>query len=222
MVSRMIKMVLATGGFWSSIRGALGYLYEIAVSIGGPGLFFIALADSSFLSLPESNDILIIVLSTGQGWPLMTYYVVMTTLGSTCGCLLLYWIGRKGGGFLGKRLKKEKIDKVRALYRQWGMWTVVVPSILPPPTPFKIFVLSAGLFGISMPKFLLAVTIGRSIRYFMWGILAVLYGEMARQFLEQNLPAVGTLLFAVLILGVTAVVLFRLRSRRKASRQEIA
>ena len=69
-------------GLWDSVRLILNSLYEVAVSLGGPGLFFVALADSSFLSLPESNDLLIVVLSTGQDWSRMTYLVVMTILGS--------------------------------------------------------------------------------------------------------------------------------------------
>ena len=84
-------MFLATTeGFWGSVRVLISQLYVFIVSLGGPGLFFIALADSSFLSLPEGNDILIVVLSTGQSWQSMTYYVVMTTLGSIAGCCLLY------------------------------------------------------------------------------------------------------------------------------------
>lgn len=216
-------MYLATaGGFWESVRTILAQLHGIALSIGGPGLFFIALADSSFLSLPESNDILIVVLSTGQSWQRMAYYVVMTILGSICGCLLLYSVGRRGGNFLRKRLKQKKIEEVEELYRRWGIWTVAVPSILPPPTPFKIFVLSAGLFKIPVPKFVLAVAIGRSVRYFMWGILAVLYGELARDFLEQNLPTVGTVLFLLLLAGFSTYAIRRVRAKRRSPQQEVA
>ena len=79
-------------GFVHSLRFFLGKLYLIAVTLGGPGLFFIAVADSSFLSVPEGNDFLIVVLSTGQTWERMTYYVVMAILGSVCGCSLLYLV----------------------------------------------------------------------------------------------------------------------------------
>ncbi|MDA2925868.1 VTT domain-containing protein [Acidobacteria bacterium AH-259-G07] len=216
-------MFLATAeGFWNSVRIFIGQLYDSAVSLGGPGLFFIALADSSFLSLPEVNDILIVVRSTGQGWEAMTYYVVMTTLGSVSGCALLYSVGRQGGAFLHRLLKKKKIKEVEILYRQRGIWTVLIPSILPPPTPFKIFVLSAGLFKIPFAKFLVAVALGRSIRYFVWGILAVLYGELARNFLEKNLPAVGTVLFLLFVAAIASYVLMRSRARKKSPRQEIA
>ena len=209
-------------GFWDSVRLILNSLYEVALNLGGPGLFFVALADSSFLSLPESNDLLIVVLSTGQGWSRMTYLVVMTILGSIGGCSLLFSIGRGGGSFLKKRFKEQKIRKVKALYQRWGIWAVVVPSILPPPTPFKIFVLSAGLFGISYPKFFLAVALGRSIRYFMWGILAVLYGEWAREFLVQNVTAVGTGLFVLLVAIIAGYGLIRIRTRKRSPQRETA
>jgi len=120
------------------------------------------------------------------------------------------------GPFLRKRLKEERMKEVEGLYRQWGVWMVVIPSVLPPPTPFKIFVLSAGLFRIPFLKFLLSVAVGRSIRYFMWGILAVLYGELARDFLEQNLPVVGTLLFALFVMAMVGYAIMWLRAKRKS------
>lgn len=194
----------------------MSQVYLFIVSLGGPGLFFIAIADSSFLSLPEANDILIVVLSTGQTWERMTYYVVMTTLGSVCGCAALYSIGRRGGAFLRKRLTGKRIEEVESLYDQWGVWAIVIPSVLPPPTPFKIFVLSAGLFRISFLKFLLSVFVGRSIRYFMWGALAVLYGESAKYFLEENLPVVGTVLFLLFITAMVSYAIMGLRAKRKS------
>ncbi len=114
------------------------------------------------------------------------------------------------------------MKKMEGLYRQWGVWAVVIPSVLPPPTPFKIFVLSAGLFRLSFVKFLLSVAVGRSIRYFMWGILAVLYGELARAFLEHNLPIVGTELFALFVTAMVSYAIMWLRAKRKSPGHEAA
>jgi len=180
-----------------------------------------ALADSSFLSLPEGNDVLIVVLSTGQTWGLMTYYVLMTTFGSVCGCSVLYSVGRRGGKFMKTRLIGEKAEEMKSMYRRWGTWSVLIPSILPPPTPFKVFVLSAGLFRIPFPKFLLSVVIGRSIRYFMWGILAVLYGEVVGEFIEDNLPLVGTFLFLLLIAIISCYGVKWFRKRKKSPQHEV-
>jgi len=90
----------------------------------------------------------------------------------------------------------------------------VIPSILPPPMPFKIFVLSAGVFQMKPGEFLVAVIVGRTIRYFTWGILAVLYGDAVKLYMQQNLNQIGVVLFAFfgLALGLGALYLFR-RSR---------
>ncbi len=207
-------------GFGHFLRVLLSQLYIVAVTLGGPGLFFIAVADSSFLSVPEGNDFLIIVLSTGQSWQRMAYYVVMTILGSVCGCALLYGVGRRGGHFVHRRVKRKRIEQLEGMYRQWGIWAVVVPSMMPPPMPFKIFVLSAGFFGLPFSKFLMAVTLGRSVRYFMWGILAVVYGQLAREFLEKNLHTVGVVLSLLFVGAIVGYLLMWTRARRKSSQQE--
>ena len=192
-------------------------LYDFVRGLGGPGLFLLALADSSFVSVPEGNDLLIVVLSTGQPWRSMFYYVAMTTAGSVTGCSLLYWVGRRGGAYFEKRVRSAKLERVGSSYRRWGVWAVVVPSILPPPTPFKIFVLSAGVFRLPFARFLLAVGLGRGVRYLKWGILAVLFGEVVGRILRENLPVVGMVL-AVLVVGGVALALFlKLRGRPATS-----
>ena len=197
------------------LKTAFAFLYDVALALGGPGLFLIAVADSSFLSLPEGNDLLIVILSTGQTWEVMGYYASMTILGSVTGCCLLFFVGRRGGRFLTRRVSEKRMRRAETAYRKWGIWSILVPSIMPPPTPFKIFVLWAGMFGVPLRKFIVAVLIGRSIRYYMWGVLAVLYGERARYFLENNLKLVGVILSVLLLGAILAVVLMRLRSREE-------
>jgi membrane protein YqaA with SNARE-associated domain len=161
----------------------------------------LAICDSSFLSLPEVNDILLMTFSINNPDGMLKY-AALTTLGSVIGCALLYSVGRKGGeAFLQKRMSADKLTKFRGWYQRFGILAIIVPSLLPPPTPFKIFVLSAGAFGISWPKFLTAVVIGRGIRYFSEGILAVLYGQAAIQFVHQNFGRIGLVLAIVIILG---------------------
>jgi membrane protein YqaA with SNARE-associated domain len=209
-----------TAGFWDWVASVAGRIYALVLTLGGPGLFFLALADSSFLSVPEGNDVLIVVLSTGQTWSRMSYYVAMTIMGSVTGCSLLYSVGRRGGGFIQRRLfKKGNGSDFGRLYRRWGMWAIIVPSILPPPTPFKIFVLSAGIFKVPFQRFFLAVVIGRSIRYFMWGILAVLYGATAKRILEENLREVGTVLFVLFVSAIVGYVIIWLRGRRNTTQE---
>jgi len=172
-------------------------------------LFVIALLDSSFLSFPQVNDILIIVLSTK--YPArMPYYAGMTTAGSLIGCFALYFVARRGGeSFMRKRLKGRYVDRAINLYQKYGLLAVVVPALLPPPVPFKLFVLMAGAAAVSPLKFGLAIVIGRGIRYFGQGYLAVLYGEKAAEFMKQYGAQIGVGLAIVAI--VIAVVVIRLR-----------
>src|SRR6059036_4255421 len=139
----------------------------------------LAVCDSSFISLPEVNDLLLMTFAINEP-DSMVKFALLTTLGSVIGCALLYAVGRKGGeAFLRRSFADERLARVQSWYRRQGVLAVIVPSLLPPPTPFKIFVLSAGTFGISWPKFLTAVVIGRGIRYFSEGLLAVIYGPAA-------------------------------------------
>ncbi|MBI4446929.1 MAG: VTT domain-containing protein [Acidobacteria bacterium] len=190
-------------------RIALTYLHSFALNLGGPGLFFLAVADSSFLSLPEANDLLIVLLSKGESWGSMIYFVAMTVLGSALGCTLLYSVGRSGGSFIGRRLGAAKIDRAGQLFQRWGVWAIIIPCLLPPPTPFKIFVFTAGLTGVSFKKFIAAVLLGRSVRYLTWGILAVIYGEAARVFLQEKFKANG--LLVILLLALLIAVLFKMK-----------
>src|SRR5262245_7993626 len=188
------------------------WLRSTLLPYGGIGLMVLAMCDSSFLSLPEVNDLLLMTFSIKEPES-MVKFAALTTLGSVIGCALLYTVGRKGGeAFMARRFAGERVARVRNWFQRYGILAVVVPSLLPPPTPFKIFVLSAGAFGISWPKFLTAVVIGRGIRYFSEGILAVMYGPAAIEFVHQNYGKVG---LALAIIIVVSVVLFFSFGRRR-------
>lgn len=196
----------------------LNAVREWASELGGLGLFIIAALDSSFLSFPQINDLLIIFLST-RSPHLMPYYATMTVLGSVLGCFLLYALARRGGEmFLRKRFSTERVERGLALYQRHGLLAVIVPSLLPPPTPFKLFVLLAGAAEVPAWKFGAAVALGRSIRYFGQGYLAILYGEAAVEIAREHTAEVGIglALAAVLIAG-GIYLLKRRRAARTAS-----
>lgn len=174
-----------------------------ASGLGGLGLFILAALDSSFLSFPQVNDLLIIYLSTK--YPArMPYYAGMTTAGSLLGCYLLYAVAWRGGeAFLRRRFSGARVNRGLALYQRHGLLAVIVPSLLPPPVPFKLFVLLAGAARVSPLKFGAAIVIGRGIRYFGQGYLAVLYGERAAAMVQAHGTAVGLGLAGLaLVLGV--------------------
>lgn len=208
----MNSLILGDQHWLLKLGGSIG----AAISgFGGLGVMILAICDSSFLTVPEGNDLLIVILSTGKSWGNMAYFVGMTVIGSVIGCLLLYSLGRKGGSpLLRRRFSQQKIDRAERLYKKYGILTIAIPSILPPPLPFKIFVLSAGVFRLSVLEFLIAVVIGRTIRYSMWGILAVLYGNSFKLYMQQNLNSIGTILLVVFGFVLAATLAYYLYRRK--------
>ena len=164
----------------------LKWIEGLALALGGPGLFLLAFLDSSFLSFPEVTDILIIVLVTKHPERYL-WYTALPTLGSVLGCYVLYALARRGGEpFLRKRLKDRHVERAFGVFRRYGLLAVAVPSILPPPVPFKMFVLAAGAAGVKPFDFLMAVTIGRGIRFFGEGLLALWYGQRTLDLLHEH------------------------------------
>ncbi len=177
-----------------------------AFALGAPGLFIVAFLDSSLLSLPEIADLMVMWMVTRHK-SLVLLYVLSATAGSVAGCLVLYFLGKWGGeALLHKRFGSASVERTLNTFRRYGVMAVLIPSLLPPPAPFKIFVLLAGFAEITTARFTLAVTIGRGARYLIEGLLAVRYGDRAVRFVHENaitvsLAAVG-LLFAGLVLYV--------------------
>ncbi len=170
-----------------------------ALALGGPGLFLIAFLDSSFLSFPEVVDLLLMGLVTRHKERLLLY-ALLPTLGSLAGCLVLYGVARKGGeAFLRRRFHDRHVDRTLAVFQKYGLLAVAVPSILPPPVPFKPFVLAAGVAGVRPLDFTIAVLVGRGIRYFGEAFLALWYGDRAEAFLKNNGKLVAIVLAAVVI-----------------------
>ena len=155
------------------------WLEALAVSLGGPGLFIVAFLDSSLLSLPEINDLLVIALVVQQP-DRLAYYAAMATLGSLTGCMLLYAVGSTGGSALARRrFAGARFERALALSKRYGVLAVAIPALLPPPAPFKMFVLLAGVARVPVWRFTAAVAVGRGIRYFGEAVLAARYGDDA-------------------------------------------
>ncbi len=183
-----------------------------ALAVGGPGLFVIAFIDASFLSLPEINDILVVWMVTRHKERLL-YYASMATLGSLAGCFVLYWLAWKGGEAVARRWFHERhIEKGMATFQRYGVLALLVPSILPPPAPFKIFVLLAGVARVRLGTFTLAIFIGRGVRYFAEGLLAVWYGDRALDYLRQNARGAALVAAGIVLLGGILYVLWTRRT----------
>src|SRR5262245_3752235 len=173
----------------------------VALALGAPGLFAIAFLDSSFLSLPEIADLMVIYMVT-HNKARMILYAISATLGSLGGCLVMYYLGKKGGDALvSKRFTTRNIERAKASFQRHGVMTVLVPSLLPPPAPFKIFVLLAGVAHIDVRRFAIAIGIGRGIRYLVLGLLAVKYGDRALAYVHENGVRVSLIAVGILLAG---------------------
>ncbi len=196
------------------MAGIVNWVKAFAESIGGPGLFVVAFLDSSFLSLPEVNDLLVIAMVRNDTES-MPYYALMATLGSIAGCLVLYMLGRRGGdSLIRRRFGGPRLTRAMELSQRYGILAVAIPAILPPPAPFKVFVLLAGVAKVPISQFVTAVALGRGFRYFAEGWLAVRYGEQAETLLVENGGVVSVALAG--IVAVAAIAYFLLRNRKRA------
>jgi membrane protein YqaA with SNARE-associated domain len=201
------------------MKAFIAWIESVAIALGGPGLFIIAFLDSSFLSLPEINDLLLVLMVTKHPH-LMPYYATMVVLGSIAGCLVMYYVGLKGGEvLLRKRFKASSVDRTMALFQRYGILVVLVPSLLPPPAPFKIFVILAGVARIPLLKFCTAIAIGRGLRYFGEGLLAMWYGEQAMSYIEENGRQVSLVVVGVLAGGLLIYLLWRRFKRRDSGQR---
>ena len=196
------------------MRELFSRIYGFALALGGPGLFAVAFLDSSFVSLPQINDLLVVLMvARDKVW--MPYYAAMATLGSVSGCFVIYSLAKRGGeAFLRKRLREGHMDRALGLYKKHGVLALIVPGLLPPPSPFKLFVLAAGVAGVPSLRFVAGVAIARGIRYTVLGLLTIYYGDVALELMRTRGGEVALWVVALIVTGVAAVWLLQRRRRR--------
>jgi membrane protein YqaA with SNARE-associated domain len=179
----------------------VGRVRSLALALGGPGLALVAFLDSTFLPLPGITDLLLVVMVTRRP-SAMLVSVLLTVVGSVAGCLVMHTIGRKGGeALVRKRFTGEKTERAMAALQRNGVMAVLIPCLLPPPAPFKIFVLLAGVVGISAVRFAIAIALGRFGRYFALGLLAIRYGNSAMIYMRERGAIVSLVAVAALAAG---------------------
>jgi membrane protein YqaA with SNARE-associated domain len=184
--------------------------------LGGPGLILLGLIDSSVIPIPGSLDAMTIILAAHEK-TLWTYYAVMATIGSVVGAYLTYRIARKQGEkALQAKLSPRNMKKVTQIFERWGFFSIALPALLPPPMPMVPFVIAAGAMQYSLKKFLLAMTLGRAVRYSILAYLGAVYG---RKIFAVVLAHGWTALYVMIGLAVAAgiiVLIMRVRRKRPA------
>ena len=184
-------------------------LSEYLITYGAFGLFMVALLDSTFVPLPSSADALMLLLSTtNPSWMLL--YAFMATAGSALGCLILYLISRRAGARALNRFSERKQARVKNWIERYDMFAVLAATLMPPPFPFKVFVVSAGVFRFSLVRFMLAIIVGRGFRFLLEGYIAVRYGTQAKEIIAKYYPWIGL----GLVVAIIAFVLLRQKLKR--------
>ncbi len=178
----------------------------------------IAFADSALLGMPMDAIVATYVYHDRKR---LLFYVIMASLGSALGSIPLYLIGYAGGeALLRKRISEERFQRIHRSFEQHEFWALMFPGMLPPPTPFKIFVLCAAVFEMKFRDFFAAVFAGRFVRFLVLSVLVLYFGP-------QIVGLMGTLVrrhlaaLAFAVAAGTLVWLLRwqhLRRRKRAVR----
>ena len=184
----------------SNLSGWKQKVVAFATGLGAPGLFLTSFLDSSVLSFPVINDLLLIELSI-QRPARMPLYASMATLGSVLGCVLLFFIAEKGGEALFHKHAGKRAQAIHNWVVHNGFAGMLVAALLPPPTPFKIFVVAAGVFEVPLLSFTSAITLARLLRYFVIGYLAIRFGEGAKSYLQHHWFLVMLVAIAVVLVS---------------------
>jgi membrane protein YqaA with SNARE-associated domain len=143
-------------------------------TLGAWGVLIISFLDAAALGVPMDPLIAgYVYANPHKAW----LYCLAGALGSAAGSLVPFFLGRAGGElFLLKRISEARLQRIRDRFERQEFLALMVPAMLPPPTPFKLFVFSAGVFEMRMPHFLGAVVSGRLIRFGVLSVLTVLFG----------------------------------------------
>jgi len=183
----------------------------LKLGIWGAGA--VAILDSSSIPVPMDAILAVWIWNNkGQFW----LYAIMAAAGSAIGGLLPYGLGRAGGElFLLKRVNRQRFEALRARFEQQEFWAMAVPSMLPPPTPWKAFVFAAGVFEMRVLLFMLAVFTGRLIRWLVLSLLVIELGPGAVQVIERHALA------ALAIVGGVGLIVFVVWWRKKKRRGEV-
>ena len=181
--------------------------------LGVWGVFAVAFADSALLGMPVDAVVALYVYRDHRH---LLFYVLLSSLVSTLGSIPLYLVGYEGGEIvLRTRISEERFLRIHRSFERHEFWALMFPGMLPPPMPFKIFVLAAAVFEMQFRDFLAAIFAGRFVRFLVEGFLTLYFGPQimdlaGRVFRRHFYWVLGTV-----VLGV--VVWLVLRSRRKQS-----
>jgi membrane protein YqaA with SNARE-associated domain len=186
--------------FAFKLLGWLKKTFDYLIAFGPLGMFGIALLDSALIPLPGGPDAAMMFL-TAQRPGMMPLFALAGAAGSVAGCLMMYSFARKAGERALRRFSESKRKRVKGLLDRYDMFAVAGASLMPPPFPFKLFVISSGVFQMNAVRFALGVGVGRGLRFLLEGFLVIRYGPQVKETLELHAREVGLVLILLMVLA---------------------
>jgi membrane protein YqaA with SNARE-associated domain len=191
------------------------WIWLLLQHLGIWGVFVIAFADSALLGMPVD---LFVATYVYQDRKRLLFYVVMASLGSALGSIPLYIIGYLGGEkLLRKRISEERFQQIHRSFENHEFWALMFPGMLPPPMPFKIFVLGAAVFEMRFRNFLAAIFAGRFVRFLTLALLTLWFGPQIIELMGAVVRRHFSGLLGVVTGGVLVWLLMRRSKRRRAA-----
>jgi len=195
------------------------WIMSLLSVLGVWGVFVIAFADSALLGMPVDA---VVATYVYQDRKRLLFYVIMASLGSALGSIPLYIIGYLGGEkVLRKRISEERFLKIHRSFEQHEFWALMFPGMLPPPMPFKIFVLGAAVFEMRFRDFLAAIFAGRFVRFLVLSLLTLWFGQQILGLLGALFKRHWSWLLAAVIVGLVAWLLLHRRKNAARTIQKI-
>jgi membrane protein YqaA with SNARE-associated domain len=197
-----------------------GFILHVLAPLGGPwAIFFLTAVDAALFGIPI-DALLAYYAYTNRAQ--IVPCILMGAIGSTLGSLVPYLIGYKGGeAFVAKRFGKQRFDIFHARVERYGMWALIIPSMLPPPTPFKVFVLCAGVAEMSWIRFCVSIFAGRLARFTLLTVLTIIFGPQIVDLFQAVIMRHWPIALAVVAALSIVVIAMVVRRRRARTRQPV-
>lgn len=193
--------------------GFIAWVQQLAQAAGATGLFLLSVADSAGIPTGGGPDVLLLLqASVGESLASVFVLAALAALGSTLGCLVLFYLGRRSGRLALRRFSQTRVEAARSRLSRHGPWVIFLAVMAPPPYPTKLFILSAGVFGMKTLPLALSTLVGRTIRYGIGAFMGLHYGAQGLALAQQHGPWVGGGLVVVMVIGLGLLI----RRRREA------
>ena len=188
------------------------WILAVLTPLGIWGVMGFAFVDAAFLGMPLDAIVGGYVYAAPRRFLLIS---AMAAAGSALGSIVIYWIGYKGGEvLLVKRIGEERFNKIRASFERHEFLALMLPAMLPPPTPYKLFVLSAGVAEMSFLRFLIAIFFGRLLRFLLLSLLVIRFGPEIVEFFGHVVARHAGLPLAIIaVAGLVGWWIWRMRKK---------